>query len=94
MTIRLMDPGGSATAVERSLAPRLGSLEGQRIALLTNGKHNADVLLRETAALFAERHGCREVDFFDKRNAGNPCRPDRLEALCEEADFLITAVGD
>lgn len=94
MTIRLMDPGGSGTTIERSLAPRLESLEGQRIALLTNGKHNADVLLRETAALFADRHGCREVGFFDKRNAGNPCHADRLEALCEDADFLITAVGD
>ena len=94
MTIRLMDPGGSGTTVERTLAPRLASLTGQRMALLTNGKHNADVLLRETAAVFAERHGCREVGFFDKRNAGNPCRADRLEALCKEADFLITAVGD
>lgn len=94
MTIRLMDPGGTGTTVERSLAPRLDGLDGRRIALLTNGKHNADVLLHETAALFAERHGCREVDFFDKRNAGNPCRADRLEALCAEADFLITAVGD
>lgn len=94
MTIRLMDPGGTGTTVERSLAPRLASLTGQRMALLTNGKHNADVLLRETAAVFAERHGCREVGFFDKRNAGNPCPADRLEALSEEADFLITAVGD
>ena len=94
MTIRLLDPGGQSQAVERRMVPRLVRLDGLKMGLLTNGKHNADVLLRETAALFAARHGCSEALFHDKRNAGNPCKPEHLQALCEASDFLITAVGD
>ena len=94
MTIRLIDPGGPRQAAERRLAPRLERLDNLKFALLANGKHNADVLLREMASLFEMRHGCSEAASYDKRNAGNPCNPERLQTLHDEADFLITAVGD
>ena len=56
MAIELMDPGGSTTTKERSFARRIRDLTGLRIGLLTNGKHNADLLLRETASLFESEH--------------------------------------
>ncbi len=94
MTMRLLDPGGQRHSVERCLAPRVTGFEELKMGLLTNGKHNADVLLRETAALFAARQGCGEGLFHDKRNAGVPCDPAHLRALADASDFLITAVGD
>ncbi|MEE9254240.1 MAG: hypothetical protein V3U43_04860 [Pseudomonadales bacterium] len=92
--MRLIDPTVSGPEHKRESAPRLASLEGRRIALLSNGKANADVLLRATAERFVKAHGCEVVDFFDKRNAGTPCASEQLERLAGEADFLITAVGD
>ncbi len=94
MTITLVDPGGRGGSTNRTVAPRLADLAGLRIALLSNGKANADVLLRETAALFADEFGCREACFIDKRNAGRPALPEHHRQLAEDADFLITAVGD
>ncbi len=94
MSIQLMDPGGTGTQTARDFAPRLDDLAGKKIGLLTNGKHNADVLLEETAALFELEFDCEVVHFVDKRDAGKPAKPEFLQALFDEADFLITAVGD
>ena len=92
--MRLVDPTVSGPEQRREGAPRLANLEGKRIALLSNGKANADVLLQETAKRFVEAHRCEVVEFFDKRNAGTPCQVEHLQRLAGGADFLITAVGD
>ncbi len=94
MTITLIDPGGRGGNTNRTAAPRLADLTGLRMGLLANGKANADVLLRETAALFADAYGCRSAHFIDKRNASRPALPEHHRALAQAADFLITAVGD
>ncbi len=89
-----MDPGGAGTTVERSLAPRLADVSGLKIGLLTNGKANADVLLRETAAIFERERDCSVVHFIDKQNASRPATDAHLDELAAQCDFLITAVGD
>ena len=78
-----------------SLAPRFTSLENLKIGLLSNGKHNADVLLRFTADLFIERHGGAVVLELNKRDASRPCPDDLVDAVTKaDVDFMITAVGD
>ncbi len=95
MSIELMDPGADGDgALTRVAAPRLANLDGKKIGLLSNGKANAELLLRETATRFETDHGCSVVHFIDKRNAGKPADPAYLAELAAEADFLITAVGD
>ena len=94
MSIELMDPGGAGTTKELGAAPRLEDIRGLKIGLLTNGKANADVLLRETAALFEQELDCSVVHFVDKQNAGRPATDAHLDELAGQCDFLITAVGD
>ena len=94
IAMRLIDPTVSGPEQKRESAPRLASLDGRRIALLSNGKANADVLLRATAQRFVKANDCEVVEFFDKRGAGTPCPPEQLKRLAGVADFLITAVGD
>ena len=95
MSLRLIDPGGPQEGgAERTRAPRLASLDGKRIGLLTNGKHNADVLLQETAAIFEKEHGCTVVELTGKAHAGKPADPGLLARLAKETDFLLTAAGD
>ena len=94
MTLRLVDPTVESSLDAHVIAPRLGDLEGLRSGLLTNGKVNADVLLRETAELFAKRHDCRVLDLQEKGHAGKPCPPDLLAKIAQESDFLLTAAGD
>ncbi len=94
MSIRLIDPTVPSAMNAHATAPRLGDLEGLRIGLLGNGKVNADVLLEQTAQLFAERHGCRVLELEEKGHAGKPCPPDLLKSIADESDFLLTAAGD
>lgn len=94
MAITLVAPGGHGASTNRAMAPRLTDLSGARIGLLSNGKANADVLLNETAALFTGQYGGCVAGFVDKRNASRPALPEHHTQLAEQADYLITAVGD
>lgn len=94
MSLRLLDPTGEAPKAQLRLAPRPETLEGMTIGLLANGKTNSEALLRETARLFVERHGCNVVAEENKWNATQICPPAMLQGIAERADLLITAVGD
>lgn len=94
MPLELLDPTGEPAPTGFTAAPRLTSLDGLRIGLFANGKVNADVLLRRTAEVFVERHGCDIVIDSGKRNASRIAEPQLLERIANDVDFLITAVGD
>ena len=96
MTVQLYDPTvDDLEERDATEAPRLPSLRNRTIGLLTNGKVNADVLLRETARLFEERHGCRVILEEDKGNASRPAPPEMLRRIAAaDVDFMVTAVGD
>jgi hypothetical protein len=90
----LMDPGSSNPGIKHRMGRRIFDPNNSRIGILSNGKVNAELLARETARFYEERHQCTVVDFFDKQNAGRPCPAEHLQKLSESCDFLITAVGD
>ena len=94
MSLTLMSPKGSNNQVARSAAARLESLQGLRIGLLSNGKLNAELLLRETAAIFEREHGCMVAELLTKSSASKPAESEEITALAEQCDFLITANGD
>jgi len=92
--MELIDPGSSNAGVKNRMGRRIFDPNNSRIGILANGKANAELLARETARFYVERHDCSVVDFFDKKDAGRPCPAEHLQKLSESCDFLITAVGD
>ncbi|MDA1098749.1 MAG: hypothetical protein O2967_07155 [Proteobacteria bacterium] len=92
--MQLYDP--TVTGPERNYAraAQLSSLEGKTIGLLENGKLNAVNMLRETAALFEQRHGCTVLPLFSKSNASAPAPSETIRAAADEVDFLLTGLGD
>ncbi|MBL6953286.1 MAG: hypothetical protein ISR50_11665 [Alphaproteobacteria bacterium] len=92
--MQLYDP--TVTGPERNYARAapLPDLEGKTIGLLENGKLNATNMLRETAALFEQRHGCIILPIFSKSNASAPAPGKTLQAAANDVDFLITGLGD
>lgn len=84
-------PGPERHAVR---AGALASLEGKTIGLLENGKLNAENLLRESAQVFAARHGCTIHPIYSKANASAPAPAETLAAAAGNVDFLITGLGD
>jgi|TARA_B100001971_G_C18257034_1_gene583054 hypothetical protein len=92
--MKLIDPTVQGPNTIHKRAPRLASVNGLTVGLLANGKANADILLRETAALFADRNGCKVAEMAWKRNASAPAEPATLEDVATKCDFMLTAMGD
>ena len=92
--MELYDP--TVTRIERvyARAPALDSLQGKTIALLSNGKLNADEFLSATAALFEQQHDCKVLPIFYKSNASAPAPSSTLSQMADAADFMLTANGD
>ena len=90
------EPGPDAA----TLATSPSSLAGLRIAVLDNGKPNADVVMTRAAKSLAARTGA-SVSLVTKKgpqglsaNAAIPCAPDIFERLLAESDIVITGAAD
>ncbi len=92
--MQLYDPTVAGPERHFVRADTLTGLDGCTIGLLENGKLNAEAMLRETAALFQARHGCRIEPLFSKSNASAPAPAETLAEAASRVDFLITGLGD
>ena len=94
MTIRFLNPVQHAEIKPASLAPRLSSLDGITLGLLSNGKENADELLRLVADELKAEYFLKDVVSVKKIGAGVNCSPKVIEELVSGCDAVITATGD
>ena len=92
MEMILVDPGAEEMPESRPGADRLQQLQGKRIGLLDNIKHNAEYLLTEVGERLTREFGC-EVLLVKKKTYTRFCEPHILESL-EKFDGVITAIGD
>ena len=93
-TIRLVDPAAEIETESRSIAPRLKTLEGARIALIDNTKHHADTFLHALRTLLETRYGVADVEYFRKFSASVPTPPDVMDRLSASCDALVHGVAD
>jgi hypothetical protein len=89
----LVDPTDAAPTDAKTLAPRLGSLAGARVALLENRKPNARELLCEIGVLLSERGGAVTSEVRSKFIYSRPAAPDIVDELAQY-DAVVTAIGD
>ena len=92
--MQLYSPMSTTPKRQAFRAPALASLDQVRIGILENSKLNAEEMLNEVAALFAERHGCSVRMLRSKSNASAPAPANTLVDLAQDVDFLITGLGD
>ena len=90
----LYDPTVTGPERNHTRAVAVQSIEGKKIGILENGKLNAVNMLRETAVLFEQRHGCSIEPIYTKSNASAPAPVETLNAAAANVDFLITGLGD
>ncbi len=100
MTISVYLPDSEPRPEAASLAPSPRSLAGLRIAVLDNGKANADVVMIAAAQALAARTGAT-VSLITKKgplglsaNAAIPMAEDRFARILAEADIVITGAAD
>lgn len=100
MTTTVYLPDSAPGPETATLAPSPPNLVGLRIAVLDNGKPNADVVMAAAADALARRTGA-EVSLVTKKgprgesaNAAVPCDPEIFERVLAEADLVITGAAD
>jgi hypothetical protein len=91
MSFVLLDPGAEGIPEFVPITDRLKDLQGKRIGLLDNIKHNAEYLLGAVGTRLEEL-GC-EVKAVRKKTYTKIAEPHVLAAL-EDCDAVVTAIGD
>ncbi len=89
----LFDPTAPPSRRVARLAARPRSLEGKALGLLDIGKPRGDWFLESVGDLLAERHGLREVLFFQKPTYAKVAPPDLAGELARRCDVVVEALA-
>jgi hypothetical protein len=92
MGLILVDPSAEQTSAVQSGAGRLADLQGKRIGLLDNIKHNAEYLLADVGDRLKREYGC-DVRIVRKKTYTRFAEPQVLASL-HDCDAVVTAIGD
>ena len=90
----LCSPQAFASTTHVVMRPRPPSLDGLRVGLLDNTKAPVDTMLAHIAARLKARHPAARSFYISKKHPSLPADADVLRALRENADVVITALGD
>jgi hypothetical protein len=94
-TDAILSPEGTSHAKHRQLAPRrFKSLDGVRIGLLGNSKLNADAVLLAIADLLKEKYAVQSVFMRSKPTFSKPAPDELIDEVIQNADVVLTGVGD
>ena len=93
MSIEFLDPTHESAAAPFALAPRLTSLKGTTLAIVSNGKKGTKPFFDAMQKEFVERHGVAEVLRLTKANYSAPAEPGLLSNAARW-HVLVTGVGD
>jgi hypothetical protein len=94
MPIQIFDPTTEVTARRIAYAPRPKSLEGMRIGLVDNTKHNSDQLLLRIAKILEREHGAKAHVIRKKKSAGAAPHAEIVEEYKASCDVIVAGVGD
>ena len=94
MAIQIYDPTTEVNARRIAYASRPGTLEGLRIGLVDNTKHNSDQLLLRIAKILEEKHGAKAHVIRRKKSAGAAPHAEIVEEFKANCDVIVAGVGD
>lgn len=79
---------------DTELAPRLKTLDGQRLGLLSTGKRNCDLLVAELGDLLAHRYRLASMQMWTKPSVYRYGSRKRMEEIKAQSDAVVAGVGD
>lgn len=94
MPIRVLDPTQPPEIMPITLAERQSCYGPVRLALLSNGKTNADKLLRFVKEQLAEHLKIESVIETAKESASTNAPQALLDRLADNCDLAVVAIGD
>jgi hypothetical protein len=92
MAVTVLDPTGEQTTVERTLQPRLDSLQGVVVGLLDISKPRGNVFLDEVQALLLDNGA--SVKRYRKPTYTKPAPVDLRHEIARDCGAVIEALAD
>ena len=89
-----LDPRGGSMHENTGIAPRLSSLNGMVIGLLSNNKPNSELLLRDVADMLKRQYAVKDVVEANKGSHRIPAPTEMIADLAERCDVVITATAE
>jgi hypothetical protein len=93
MTIRVLNPTNETEVITSDPAPRLNSLKGKTVGLISNGKEGTAGFFAHVDSLLRERYQVAEVILRTKSNYSAPAE-DEIIDQARNWDLAITGLGD
>lgn len=94
MAIQIYDPTTEVADRHIAFVRRPESLEGLRLGLVDNTKHNSDQLLLRIAGILEREHGAKAHVIRRKKSAGSAPHAEIIEEYKSSCDVIIAGVGD
>jgi hypothetical protein len=93
MAIRVLNPASESMVVALEAAPRLQSLKGKTVGLISNGKEGTAGFFAHVDRLLRERYEVAEVILRTKSNYSAPAENEIIDDA-KSWDLAITGLGD
>jgi hypothetical protein len=94
MTVQILDPTTVVSGRRINYAPRPKSLNGLRVGLIDNTKHNSDQLLMRIASILEKEHGTKSHVIRRKKSSGSAPHAEIIEDYKGNVDVIVAGVGD
>jgi len=91
--MRILDPSNEGKSVGVQLAPRLASLEGLTVGIITNAKEGTKGYFTHLDRLLREEMGVADVIWREKSNYSAPCDAHIVEEITNW-HAVFAGVGD
>jgi hypothetical protein len=93
MILRVLDPTNERVAALAQRAPRLASLAGCTVGIISNGKEGTKDYFAHLAEMLRREHRVAEVVLRTKSNYSAPADP-YITAEVRNWDAVVTGIGD
>ena len=94
MSLDMFDPTTSVRQIQIDYVTRPKELNGLRVGLLENSKHNSDVLLLKIADRLKDRFEMEMTFLAGKKSASDFVSEGLIAEFRTKADFVIAGIGD
>jgi hypothetical protein len=93
MTIEVLDPTNERADATLTLAPRLNTLQGATVGIVTNAKEGTRGYFSHLDRLLRSELGVREVVWTTKANYSAPAQREIVDRM-KEWQVVVAGVGD
>jgi hypothetical protein len=92
--MEILDPTHETPLASVAYPPRPGSLQGLRVGLVENTKHNSDRLLQKIGEVLKAEYGAAETRMWRKHNSSVPAHAEIIAELSQSCDVMVAGIGD